>query len=307
MGPRHGRRSPGRPVHRARRGVVGASARRRPGRRGAGAPARRRRALRRRRLAGVLVARPLSRPGGVASRSRPDRAGQRADGGLRAGMRLSVVVTNHNYGRFLPQAIESALAQDAEVIVVDDGSTDESRDVIARYADRVRPVLNERGGQNSAVNAGVAEAAGEIVIVLDADDALLPGTAARAAELMTDGVVHVHWALREVDADGVPTGRLRPDRPLAAGDLRAVVLADGPGPESYTTAPTSGNAWSAAFLEQVGPIPDLPVGRHAYDGGPDAYLAAIAPLYGRLAALPEPGGLYRVHPANQYATLPFEA
>lgn len=69
----------------------------------------------------------------------------------------SIIIDNYNYGRFLADAINSALAQTyqhTEVIVVDDGSTDNSREIISQYGDRIRPVLKENGGQGSAFNAG---------------------------------------------------------------------------------------------------------------------------------------------------------
>ena len=76
----------------------------------------------------------------------------------------SIIVNNYNYGRFLPDAIESALAQSyprVEVIVVDDGSTDHSRAVIARYGARIHAVLKPNGGQASAFNAAFAHSYGE--------------------------------------------------------------------------------------------------------------------------------------------------
>src|SRR4051794_8812023 len=95
----------------------------------------------------------------------------------------SVVIDNYNYARFLPEAIDSALRQTwpaTEVIVVDDGSTDRSRQIMAAYGDRIVPVFKENGGQNSALNAGFNRSRGEVVLFLDSDDALLP-TAAEAA------------------------------------------------------------------------------------------------------------------------------
>src|SRR5215212_8459413 len=95
----------------------------------------------------------------------------------------SVIINNFNYGRFLREAIDSALAQDypaTEVVVVDDGSTDDSRAVIESYRDRVRAVFKENGGQGSAYNAGVPVSRGEYVCMLDADDTLDP-TAIRQA------------------------------------------------------------------------------------------------------------------------------
>lgn len=89
---------------------------------------------------------------------------------------VSIIINNYNYGRFLREAIESALNQtypNIEVIVVDDGSTDNSREIIAEYGDRIIPVLKENGGQASAFNAGFAVSRGEIVCFLDSDDVFM--------------------------------------------------------------------------------------------------------------------------------------
>lgn len=94
---------------------------------------------------------------------------------------VSVIINNYNYGKFLGDAIDSALKQTyphVEVIVVDDGSTDNSRQVIASYQDRIIPVLKENGGQASAFNAGFAASRGDIICFLDADDMFIPKKAA---------------------------------------------------------------------------------------------------------------------------------
>ena len=190
--------------------------------------------------------------------------------------RASIVVNNYNYVAFLGEAIESALGQThpAEVIVVvDDGSTDGSRAVIAGYEGRVVPVLKENGGQASAINAGFASATGEIVLFLDADDGLLP-TAVEAAHRRFRGrepdLVKVAWPLYEVDRTGSRTGRVVPDDPLPEGDLRASVPRDGPA--AHINPPTSGNAWSRSFLEQVLPMPE-----EDYRIWADVYLLELAP------------------------------
>ena len=90
--------------------------------------------------------------------------------------RVSVLIPTYNCARFLPQAIESVLAQsfqDFEIIVVDDGSTDDTTQVVARYP-RVRYILKEHSGISASRNAAVAAATGEIVTFLDADDLWLP-------------------------------------------------------------------------------------------------------------------------------------
>jgi glycosyltransferase involved in cell wall biosynthesis len=88
-------------------------------------------------------------------------------------MNASILINNYNYGRYLGSAIDSALSQNhapTEVVVVDDGSTDNSREVIAGYGDRIRVVLKENGGQASAFNAGFAACRGEVICFLDSDD-----------------------------------------------------------------------------------------------------------------------------------------
>ena len=219
---------------------------------------------------------------------------------------VSVVVNNHDYERFVGAAIDSALAQThdrTEVVVVDDGSTDGSRGVIARYGDRVRAVLKENGGQASALAAGLEASRGQVVCFLDADDTLYPVTLERAvAGLAEDRAVCVHWPLAEVE-DGRPTGQLRPRRELLSGDLRDLLLREGP--DACVHPPTSGSAWRRDFLERVFPIPGLEAELGIGSASADAYLAALAPLYGRLARLPDPGGTYRVHRASDYTAVPF--
>lgn len=86
---------------------------------------------------------------------------------------VSVVIPCFRQGRFLAGAIESVLAQTCssiEVIVVNDGSDDDTEDVAARYGGRVRYVLKENGGLSSARNAGIAVARGRYLLFLDADD-----------------------------------------------------------------------------------------------------------------------------------------
>ena len=219
-------------------------------------------------------------------------------------MLASVVVNNHNYGRFLAEAVESALEQthpQTEVVVVDDGSTDDSRAVLERFRDDVEVVLKENGGQRSAFNAGLARSRGELVCFLDADDALDPTAIERAVELAAEpGVSKVQWPLRGVTADGSETGDLFPPVRLDDGSLRERVLRDGP--DCSPAPPTSGNAWSRGFLERVMPMPEVAANHRNHA---DAYLFALALLFGEVRAIQEPLGSYRLHGDNIYATLGF--
>jgi glycosyltransferase involved in cell wall biosynthesis len=210
---------------------------------------------------------------------------------------VSIVVNNYNYARFLGEAIDSALEQThphTEVIVVDDGSTDRSREVIAGYGARVTPVFKDNGGQASAFNASLPVTNGEVVLFLDADDRLLPTAAEAVVPCFDDPrVVNTHWPLWIIDQRGRRTGGMLPDRPLAEGDWRDAVIRDGP--DSYQGVPTSGNAWSRDLLTKVLPAPEPD-----YRQGADGYLITLAPLYGAMRAVNEPQGCYRVHGENQY-------
>jgi hypothetical protein len=86
---------------------------------------------------------------------------------------VSVVVTAYNVGRFVERCLESALVQDyanIEIVVVDDGSTDDTAEVLARFADRVQVVTQPNGGVQRATSAGLAQANGDYIAFLDGDD-----------------------------------------------------------------------------------------------------------------------------------------
>jgi len=91
--------------------------------------------------------------------------------------KVSVIIPTYNYGRFVCQAVDSVLAQtwpNIEVIVIDDGSTDDTADRLKPYADKIRYIYQPNRGLSGARNAGIREAAGEYVAFLDADDLWTP-------------------------------------------------------------------------------------------------------------------------------------
>jgi glycosyltransferase involved in cell wall biosynthesis len=99
-------------------------------------------------------------------------------------MQVSIVIPSHNYAAYLPEAIESALAQthrELDITVVDDGSTDDSVAIARRYGDRIRLVTQERAGIVKTCNRGVAEARGELITILSADDTIAPEFVERLA------------------------------------------------------------------------------------------------------------------------------
>lgn len=125
--------------------------------------------------------------------------------------RVSVVVPSYNHARFLDRRIQSVLdqtLQDIEVIILDDASTDDSRDVIARYADdpKVRTILNEKnsGSVFRQWNKGLRQATGELVWIAESDDyadpRFLEVLAARLDEYPSAGVAYCQsWVVDEND------------------------------------------------------------------------------------------------------------
>ena len=99
--------------------------------------------------------------------------------------KVSVVIPAYNYAAFLPKAIDSVLSQqftDYEIIVVDDGSTDSTAQVVAQYGARVRYIHQKNAGLPAARNTGIKAARGEFVGFLDADDQWLPTFLKQAVE-----------------------------------------------------------------------------------------------------------------------------
>ena len=88
---------------------------------------------------------------------------------------ITVLIDTYNHERFIEEAVVSALEQDfpraeMEVLVVDDGSTDRTPEIVRKFEPHVRLIRKTNGGQASAFNASIPEARGEIVAFLDGDD-----------------------------------------------------------------------------------------------------------------------------------------
>ncbi len=207
---------------------------------------------------------------------------------------LSVIVNNYNYDRFLRATIDSALAQtyrNIEVIVVDDGSTDRSRDVIESYGRRISSIFKPNGGQGSSFNAGFAASRGDLVMFLDADDQVLPTMATEVVRLWRPGVAKVQFQLEMIDADGRPLGRRVPHFKdfLPNGDMRDRIRRFG----EYPSAPSSGNVYDRAALTKL-----MPLDETDWFISADTPLFMLTPFFGDVLTLAIPLGLYRIHDAN---------
>ncbi len=211
---------------------------------------------------------------------------------------VDVVIDNHNYARYVAAAVDSALAQThpVRVLVVDDGSTDDSLERLAAYGDRIEVLHKPNGGQASALNAGFERCRGDVVVVLDADDVLDRRAVERAvAAFEADPrVTKVQSRMEVIDGEGRRTGVLKPPAhlPLPRGDLRHAEVAF---PFDLVWLPMSANAYRRDALSRILPIPEAEYRRCA-----DWYLNHLTPLLGHVVSLDDVGAQYRVHGENGY-------
>lgn len=225
---------------------------------------------------------------------------------------VSILINNYNYERYVGMAIDSVLQQtykNIEVIVVDDGSTDNSRDVINRYGDQIVAVFKKNGGQASAMNAGFAASKGEIICLLDADDLFLPEKVAEVVDLFE---LHsdINWVFTEsapIETEDLIDTNLKalfkdilsnsPEESPRKVDFREGIK----NAKLPNFAPSTSNlCFSRAILEKVFPLPEV----KGYSG------MAITDLYIKLIAIGlsvgcvtvKNLGVYRFH-NNFYKTL----
>jgi hypothetical protein len=207
---------------------------------------------------------------------------------------VSVVVPAYNLARFLGRAIDSALTQDwpaeaLEVIVVDDGSTDETPHVLAAYGDRIRAVRQPNGGLVRAVDRGLAEVTGDYVALLDADDEWPADRVSRHVVFLEahPEVGLVHGDMTIVDADGAvlaPSFFEAHNTQLSRGRVLGRLLAG-----NFVSGGAS--TFRASLLPAIHPI----AADAAY---PDWWIAANVAAVAEIDVVPGCANLYRYHGAN---------
>ena len=221
-------------------------------------------------------------------------------------MKISVLINNYNYGRFLKQCLQSAVDQTRtadEIILYDDGSSDDSLAVLERWRPAVTAIANPNFGQHPSVNQANAihqaflRSSGEIICLLDSDDTFLPeklDEVGRAFKERSD-LVLVQHPFREIDAAGHATGIVRPR--LKRVDPRSYIQRT----HNLTGlfAQTSGLAFRRTYLEKV-----LPLARDTWTTvWPDVRLTRRSLFFGPVHTIHEPLGEYRVHGANDWDKL----
>lgn len=175
---------------------------------------------------------------------------------------IAVVIPSYNHGRFLKQTIESVLQEQAvalELIIIDDGSTDDSWAIITSFADkdpRVRAFQQENQGAHAAINRGLALATGEFLAILNSDDQYSAGRLATLVSLAEEqDLDFVATGLQLIDGEGAAIN----DHPWLAEYQRMVARADEDGVwaallERNVTVSTSNFFMRHRLYEQLGPI-----------------------------------------------------
>src|SRR5208282_309560 len=208
---------------------------------------------------------------------------------------VSVLIDTFNYGQYVEEAIDSALAQDFpreqfEILVVDDGSTDDTAERLEKYGNSIRYLRKPNGGQASAFNFGFAAARGEIVATLDADDLWLADKLKRVCETFEKnpgaGMVY-HRTYLWRDGEKVEDDSYFSEVSGNLPENRVSLL-------RYPMVGTSCLAFRRDALNKLLPVPE------ALRSQADAYLTALIIFVAPVVALPEFLAKYRLHGTNLF-------
>lgn len=217
----------------------------------------------------------------------------------------SIIINNYNYGRFLPAAIDSALNQtynNIEVIVVDDGSQDNSKDIMLDYGQQIVPIFKENGGQASSYNVGFSASQGDIICFLDADDVFLPSKVAEIVETFNT-CKDLDWCFHSVKLID-QHNNLLPETTTVnyitrECDFRALLKA---GRIPPNLPPSSCLCFRRSLLNQILPMPTSMALRAG-----DNYVKFIAVALSKGFMLADSLSFQRIHDANMVTLQPQRA
>lgn len=213
---------------------------------------------------------------------------------------VTALICNYNYGRYLGEAIDSALAQtyrEVEVLVVDDGSKDDSCAILKNYEDCVRVIYKENGGQASAFNIGIKAARGDIICFLDSDDLWesdkIEWIVAKYQEAPWGLVCHDLKLIDTVGEDKGLSYSKYADCALSSGLLLDELVENG---YPWLFSPTSGISMPAEIARRVIPIPET-----GWRICADTPLVYAAVCHGPVGVISEQLGRYRLHDMSGFS------
>jgi glycosyltransferase involved in cell wall biosynthesis len=218
---------------------------------------------------------------------------------------VSVIVSNYNYGRFVGDALRSVLDQGygrMEVVVCDDGSTDDSCSVIEAIAaqdDRVSLIRKPNAGQASAFNAAFSASRGQVVGFLDADDLWLGDKVEKSVHALqeTNRGLLIHQMV-VVDSEMNELQRIPTFTRFESGWIGDRVLERG---GRWRWMPASAMVMRKEVLGRVLPMPEAPFKTDA-----DTFILMLAPLLTEIESVEEVLGLYRLHGSNAFSGTRFD-
>lgn len=209
----------------------------------------------------------------------------------------SIIITSYNYESFIKSAIDSALNQsyqNIEIIVVDDGSTDKSPEIINSYAERIVSVLKVNQGQSSAINAGFAKSSGEIICLLDSDDNFAVNKIEKIVNTF-NRFPEIGWCFHPLNCTDTSDRLLGiyPPSPNCHSQVidRRQEIVDRAKNCSWGS-PTSGLTFRRSLLEKILPLPI------AVTQSPDTCLRIVALAMEKGFFLNEPLANMRIHGNN---------
>jgi glycosyltransferase involved in cell wall biosynthesis len=216
-------------------------------------------------------------------------------------MKFSILINSYNYAEFVSAAILSALSQEyenTEVIIYDDGSSDQSPKIIREFSSRCTVLLSKNFGasanwnQLNAIQKAFEVSSGDYICLLDADDVFMPNKIAKIKEVINSnpGVDMIQHPMLEIDATGRPSGCIRPF--LVSAKPKQAIFDYGN--LLFLCSQTSGLTFSRKFLETF-----LPIDRDEFFlVWADVRLSRLACMFGNVGTIQEPLGLYRIHEKN---------
>jgi glycosyltransferase involved in cell wall biosynthesis len=219
------------------------------------------------------------------------------------GPTVTVLIDTYNYARFVGRAIESALQQEydgppIQVLVMDDGSTDDTAGAVRRFGSQVEYIAKSNGGQASALNVGVREARGEVICLLDGDDYFFPGKVQQVADAFRGrpevGLVYDEFdivdsagaSLQKVSPEPTWTGYRIPPARIPA-QLRSLILL--------------GHPWTcitSAMSVRRTVVADLQIPEGVFLHSPDLFLGLVLPFLAEVAIIESSHTAYVFHGQN---------
>ena len=215
-----------------------------------------------------------------------------------ARLRISVLIDTYNHERFIEEAVQSVLAQDfpvadREILVVDDGSTDNTPDLLRKFGPQIRILRKPNGGQASAFNLGIPECTGEIVAFLDGDDWWTPAKLSRIVQVFATNanVGLVGHGIREVFSDGGEILQtLHEEQQFQVNSIESARLFR----LRKAFLGTSRMAVRTSVLHQMGKVPET-LRLQA-----DEYIFTMAAILSQTIILKDPLTYYRLHSSNGF-------